>query len=127
MSGSVWKPLVGPVENWPLAVCDRSSIKQAEDIVIHDAVFAESLVETGELLFSDRHKFFYLSDQRVDEGLVILQTDSVTGHGQSHLRSRIKCSGLQCLGTPHASFELPEASKLHKTRESIEIRTLVFY
>ena len=30
-------------------------------------------------------------------------------------------------GVPHASFEVPFASQAGKTRESIEIRSLVYY
>jgi hypothetical protein len=47
-------------------------------------VFPESLVETGELQFNKEQKFFYLSDQQEDEGLVLLQTDSISGSGKSH-------------------------------------------
>lgn len=83
MRYSVWKPLVGPVENWPLAVCDKSSIDLERDIVCHDSVFPESLVETGELQFNKSQKFYYLSKQKEDEALVLLQTDSESGSGRS--------------------------------------------
>lgn len=73
---------MGPVRNWPLAVCDKSSINFSEDIASHDSVFPESLVETGELHVSDKHKFYYLSDQEVDEAMILLQTDSVSGSGR---------------------------------------------
>ena len=105
MLSSVWKPLVGPVENWPLAVCDRSSINQAEDIVVHDAVFGESLVETGELQFSEKQRFFYLSDQQTHESLVILQTDSISGNGMfTHDRQ------------PHALAYVLKAHRMHRSR-----------
>ena len=47
----------------------------------HDSVFPENLIETGEVHASKDHKFFYLGDQKVDEALVMLQTDSILGYG----------------------------------------------
>ena len=47
----------------------------------HDSVFPESLIETGEVHASNKHKFYYLGDQQVDEALLLLQTDSVSGYG----------------------------------------------
>lgn len=106
---NVWKPLVGPVTHWPLAVCDRNSVDPGRDLERHDAVFERRVVETWEVYHSEGQKFYYLSDQTTDEALVMLQADSHTGPG-----------------VPHASFPNPLA-KGEGIRESVEVRALVFY
>ena len=40
---SVWKPLKGPVQDWPLAMCDPRSIKPETDLEPCDLVYPGSL------------------------------------------------------------------------------------
>lgn len=35
---SVWRPLTGPTDDWPLALCDYTTIDTQEDIRLNDSI-----------------------------------------------------------------------------------------
>ena len=76
---SVWKPLTGPVGDWPLAICDNSTIDPENDVQPADQVYADRAVENCQVHYSDKQKWYYISDQRDDEAWVFLQADSAKG------------------------------------------------
>jgi hypothetical protein len=73
---STWKPLRGPVRDWPLALCDARTLEASTDLEAADLVYAEYVVENRQIYQSDRHKWYYLSDQQPDEMWVFMQSDS---------------------------------------------------
>jgi hypothetical protein len=79
---SVWKPLFGPLNDWPLALCDASTVDAANDLVEVDHVYrmpdgkSGRLVENYAVYHSQRHRWYYLSEQSPDEILVFRQVDS---------------------------------------------------
>jgi len=107
---TVWKPLRGPVRKWPLMMCDNSTVNAETDLQARDMVYFDNIMDTHLSYKSDAHKFFYLSDQTTAEAWVILQSDS---------------GGLT--GVPHTAFDNPSAIESDPQRESIEVRTLVYY
>ncbi|KAF1957690.1 hypothetical protein CC80DRAFT_546755 [Byssothecium circinans] len=107
---NIWKPLKGPVSSWPLAICDNSSVDAARDLQARDIVYPEGPVESFWVHPSSGFRFYYLSNQNTDEGLVMLQSDS-NGH----------------TGVPHTAFPNPWAADDMEGRESVEVRALVFY
>jgi hypothetical protein len=109
--GSVWKPLRGPVRDWPLAFCDPSSIA-LEDLHPGDLVYDDYVVENMQLHYTNDQKWYYISDQGQDEAWVFVQSDS------DSFKTRA--------GVPHSSFPLPASSTPPLPRESIEIRCLVY-
>lgn len=81
MSSSVWKPLRGPLRDWPLALCDLRSLKP-EQFVQLDEVHSQQSLESQQILYDPAQKWCYLSNQREDEVLVLKSADSaVPGEG----------------------------------------------
>ena len=74
-SHSVWKPLRGPLRDWPLALCDAASV-QANDLTPADVVFDTKVTENTQVHHDAAHKWYYLEDQDPSELLVFRQADS---------------------------------------------------
>lgn len=72
---SVWKPLRGPLQDWPLAVCDAASV-DADNLVVSDKVYSDFATENIQVHWDARQRWYYLSGQQPDELLVFRQTDS---------------------------------------------------
>jgi len=107
---TVWKPLRGPIRKWPLMMVDNSTVNAKSDLQARDMVYYDNVIDTHLVYKSDAYKFMYLSEQKTTEAWAILQSDS---------------GGLT--GVPHTSFPNPLASESDPQRESIEVRTLVYY
>jgi len=107
---TVWKPLRGPVKKWPLMMVDNSTVNAKTDLQARDMVYYDRVVETTLAYISNTYKFMYLSDQKHSEAWVMLQSDS---------------DGLS--GVPHTAFANPLAAESDPRRESIEVRTVVYY
>ena len=109
---NVWRPLVDPVENFPLALCDVRSIDMS------DTVDAERRApnHTGEIILAThnpKHRWCYFSNMRPEELLLFKTFDSIDQGGS--------------LCSIHTAIELPEAPADASPRESIESRAFVFY
>lgn len=108
---NVWKPLRGPVNDYPLCFCDASTVERA-DAEATDMVYSDYFTENLSLRFNEGQRWYYLSDHRPDEIIIFKQSDSdATAIG----------------GVPHCSFRNPRASTVESPRESIEARALVIY
>ncbi|KAK1765944.1 hypothetical protein QBC33DRAFT_620855 [Phialemonium atrogriseum] len=108
---NVWKPLKGPVREWPLALCDASSVDPS-DLRAHDTVFDPTTSRENLMVhFNANQRWYYLSEQLPSELWVFRQCDS---------------AGKQ--GVPHVSFELPtQANGPDDPRESVEVRALLYF
>ncbi|KAB5551391.1 hypothetical protein GE09DRAFT_1223184 [Coniochaeta sp. 2T2.1] len=73
--GDVWKPLNGPVRDWPLAVCDYRSCS-TDDIVDVDQVYPDAIGEGCNIYFNPKHRWYFVSDQMPHEALLLKQMDS---------------------------------------------------
>jgi hypothetical protein len=104
---NVWRPIKGPVQSTPLAVCDSRSIAQ------NDLVPTDLKHEVYMVRFSPRHRWFYFPKMGTNEVLLIKGFDSMEDG-----RARF---------TAHAAFEDPTVPASAPARESIEARVLVFY
>jgi hypothetical protein len=117
---NLWRPIVGPVRDNPLAVCDVRSVR-LEDLVETDiAHYGEDDLSTprhtGEIYsvrYRPAHRWFYVSEMRPDEVLLLKCYDSRTDG-----RARFM---------PHTGFQNPECPSEFVPRESIEARTLVVF
>ena len=109
---NVWRPIRGPVEAWPLALADASSVAPA-DLVTCDLVYAD---RTGEIYYgvhSPKHRWFYFPRMQRNEAVLIKCYDSETDG-----RARFSL---------HTAFDDPTTRADAPPRESIEIRTLAFF
>lgn len=73
---SVWKPLVGPLNDWPLAVCDVTTVKEQRDFEDTDLLYEDLATENRQVYYCDDYKWYYLSEHQVDELMVFKQSDS---------------------------------------------------
>lgn len=106
---NVWKPLK-KVGSWPLAMCDSTSVHQS-DLVATDLVRRKHIGESYYGVYSPAHTWHYLSNQQPHEVTMLKIYDS----------DKTKASF--CL---HAAFQNPGFLGLSDSRESFEVRALVF-
>ena len=80
----MWKPLKGPLKDWPLTVCDATTVNSEKDLVASDQVFPRHVVENIQVHYNPEQKWYYLRDQRPDELWLFKQ-------GGSHSESDVHC------------------------------------
>ena len=109
---NVWRPLVDPVENFPLSLCDVRSIDE-DDMVKAERRAANHIGAISLAVYNRDHRWYYFSGMRPHEALIFKTFDSI--HDGNTL-----CS-------IHTAINLPDAPADAKPRESIESRAFVFY
>ena len=67
----------GPVRDWPLALCDASTV-DPKDVQPGDLVYGNYVVENCQVHESPSQKWYYLRDQGPEEAWVFVQSDSVS-------------------------------------------------
>jgi hypothetical protein len=109
---NVWRPLVDPVEDYPLALCDARSL-DARDLIDTERRAANHTGEIQLAVHSDAQRWFYFSAMRPPEVLLFKTFDSIDGGVHP-------CS-------IHSAIRLPQAPADARPRESVETRAFVFY
>jgi hypothetical protein len=109
---NVWRPIRGPIESTPLAVCDASSI-DAKDFVPSDLIYRDKIGETYRFTYNPNHRWFYFPRLEKNEVILLKCYDS-----EEDGRARF---------TAHSAFEDPTSGPDAAPRESIEVRALVFF
>lgn len=109
---NVWRPIRGPLEDAPLALCDAQSVSPG-DLIASDLIYEDRIGETYNVRHNPAHRWFYAPRMTRDEVLLFRCYDSLEDG-----RARF---------VPHAAFQDPTASVNALPRESIELRMLVFY
>jgi hypothetical protein len=117
---NLWRPIVGPVRDNLLAVCDVRSVLPADFAVTEIQHFGESDLTTprhvGEIysvFYRPAHRWYYVSEMQPDEVLLLKCYDS---HADGRARFM-----------PHTGFQNPACPSDFVPRESIEARTLVVF
>ena len=108
----VWRPIAGPVQDRPLAICDARSIDE-RDLVLTDLVYSDRVGEVMQLSHNPGHRWFYFPEMDPGEALVFKTYESLTDG-----RARF---------TAHTAFVNPGAPADAAPRQSIETRTLAFF
>jgi hypothetical protein len=106
-----WRPIRHPVETFPLAIADATSLAPA-DLVISERRYPNRIGQTYAVTYNPGHRWFWFPRQRRNEAIVFKVYDSETDG-----RAR---------WTAHTAFDDPTAQPGARPRESIEIRTLAF-
>lgn len=109
---NVWRPIRGPVETFPLALCDATSVARS-DLVVTERRARERTGEIYQLAYSPDHRWFYFPFIERDEALVFVCYDS----------EKEGLSGF----APHTAFDDPTSAPGAPQRESIESRCLAFF
>jgi hypothetical protein len=117
---NLWRPIVGPVLDNPLAVCHARSVSPADLVATdihhfdeHDLVKPRHSGQIYSLRHNPAHRWFYVSEMRPDEVLLLKCYDS-----RADGRARFM---------PHTGFRNPACPSDFVPRESIESRTLVVF
>jgi len=109
---NVWRPIRGPLEDAPLALCDARTISEA-DLIPSDLIYRDKVGETYAFSYDPSHRWFYFPRMQRDEALLLKGYDSAEDG-----RARF---------TAHTAFDDPSAPVDALPRESIEVRALVFF
>ncbi|KAI9712289.1 MAG: hypothetical protein M1820_001502 [Bogoriella megaspora] len=72
---NVWKPLKGPLNDWPLTLCDASNV-QTGDVESADLLYPDLATENYQVYHNQNYRWYYLSDHKVSEIIVFKQADS---------------------------------------------------
>jgi hypothetical protein len=109
---NVWRPIVAPLRDCPLAVCDASSVDR-HDLLATDLLYPDRTGQINYLAFNPAHRWYYASDMQSDEVWVFKNYDSgADGRARS---------------TPHTAFVDPTPHPVIAPRESVEFRAFVFF
>jgi hypothetical protein len=109
---NMWRPIRGPLQDAPLAVCDAGTVDFA-DLVPSDLVYRERVGETYSVTWNPAHEWYYVPEMKREEALLLKIADTKTDG-----RARFM---------PHTAFTDPTTPPDAFPRESIELRTLVFH
>ena len=83
--GSVWR-LLNDTDDWPLALCDYTTVDQESDILLNDSIRQDMIDETSLLHHNEAQKWYYLPNQTQQDLFVFRQTDST---GQRASKSQL--------------------------------------
>jgi hypothetical protein len=126
IASSLWRPFSPPPQDWPLAVCDGTSVGDDEGVTNVMVRVAElpdpdnipaycededKLPAASVFHFSPKHRWWYFPDMTRDEVLLFKFHDS--DHSKAWR-------------TPHTAFRDPRVQNA-APRESIEFRTIAYY
>ena len=109
---NVWRPLVDPVEDYPLALVDARSIDPA-DLIDTERRAPNHTGEIQLAVHSPTQRWYYFSEMRPPEVLLFKTFDSRDG-------------GIHPCSI-HSAIRLPQAPVDARPRESVETRAFVFY
>ena len=109
---NVWRPIAGPLLRSPLALCDASSLK-AENLVASDLRYPDRTGEIYGVTYNSNQRWYYFPRMQPDEAVIIRCFDSARD-GAARFSA-------------HGAFDDPDTPSDAPPRESIEVRTLVFF
>ncbi|MDA0784767.1 MAG: CmcJ/NvfI family oxidoreductase [Proteobacteria bacterium] len=118
---NVWRSMSGPIEQWPLTVCDSRTID--EDFLISTRREAPIRPEpsfeyarpsaTRHAAYDANHRWYYFPRMTRDEVLLFKNYDTLTDGTARYAL--------------HSAFEDPNSPPVPAARETIETRVFVFY
>ncbi len=109
---NLWRPIRGPLQDMPLAMCDARSVAP-DDLLPAALIYPDRTGEIYSVKFNPDHQWFYVPEMQPDEALLLKCYDSKTDGRARFL--------------PHTAFADPTTPSDAPLRESIEIRALVFH
>ncbi len=109
---NVWRGIADTIQESPLALSDARSIAPQE-LVAGDLVYRDRIGETYAVTYNPEHKWYYFPQMRRNEVIFIKCFDSAE-------------DGLARFSA-HSAFDDPTSPVDAPARQSIELRTFVFY
>lgn len=109
---NIWRAINKPIQESPLTVCDAQSIAST-DLIASDLVYRDRVGEVYAIAYNPTHRWLYFPQMQPNEALFIKCFDSAEDG-----RARFAA---------HTAFDDPTSPPDAPPRESIELRTFVFY
>jgi hypothetical protein len=109
---NLWRPIRGPLLDSPLALCDAQSLAE-ENLVATDLKYPDRTGEIYSITYNPAQRWYYFPKMQPDESVLIRCFDSALSGPQRF--------------SAHGAFDDPQSPPDAPPRESIEVRTLVFY
>ena len=109
---NLWRPIRGPLLESPLALCDAQSLED-ENLIASDLKYPDRTGETYSITYNPNQRYYYFPKMQADEAVLIRCFDSALDGPRRF--------------SAHTGFDDPETPADTPPRESIEVRTLVFF
>lgn len=110
---NVWRPIRGPVQTAPLMICSYGSLAE-KDLIPTERHYPDGRIGgTYHVAYNPAQRWYYFPDMERDEVILLKCFDSLTD-GTARW-------------TAHGSFQPPNRPANAAPRESIEVRTLIFF
>ena len=110
---NVWRPLRQPVETAPLTICEYDAIDN-KDLVVSERHYPDKRVgKIYNLKYNPQQKWYFFPQMTCNEIILLKCYDSLTD-GTARW-------------TAHGSFQDPNSQPDATPRESIEIRSMIFF
>ncbi|CCC14295.1 hypothetical protein SMACR_08858 [Sordaria macrospora] len=109
---NIWKPIRGPLNDWPLGLCDGRTLDFEKDTVSSDVVFDDFVTENLQIYPNPASEWYYLPDHNTWEALIFKSGDSDPSAAVP--------------GCCHSGFFNPKSDK-SELRQSLDCRCFVYY
>jgi hypothetical protein len=109
---NLWRPIRAPVRDFPLAICDASSIR-GDQLVAVDLLFPGRRGEIYYLTYAATQRWYYAPDMQTHEAWLIKNYDSAV-NGPARFAA-------------HSAFDEPSRGLRVDPRESIEVRAFAHF
>lgn len=108
---NLWRPIGRPVEQWPLALCDASTLRE-DELIASQLIYRDRVGETYSVAFHPDQRWYYFPLLTPEEAILIKGFDS---------------SSEVARFTGHTAFHDTTGRRGAPERESIEARAVVIY
>ncbi|KAG0700028.1 hypothetical protein DFH29DRAFT_832997 [Suillus ampliporus] len=108
---NVWRPIANPVAHHPLAFADYRTLDPEKDLVFTRHIYPDREGSVFSVRYNPTQRWYFLANQTPDEVALIKCYDS------DEDKARL---------APHSAFRDVTSPKDAPTRQSIEVRVLVF-
>ena len=109
---NVWRPIAGPLLRSPLVLCDSQTLDY-DNLLPSDLRYPDRTGETYAVTYNPGQRWYYFPRMQPDEAILISCYDSARRHAARF--------------SAHGAFDDPSTPADAPPRESIEVRTLVFF
>jgi cephamycin C biosynthesis protein len=127
---NVWRPLLEPVRNFPLALCDYRSLDLSADLVVTQLNYPAWLKdrENYSLKVNANHRWYYWAALSPEEAIVFKCYDSAS-RALALASEGTEREGLMDVAglCPHTAFFDESGPATGCLRTSLEMRALLFY
>ncbi|EEB97319.1 hypothetical protein MPER_03387, partial [Moniliophthora perniciosa FA553] len=90
---NLWRPISHPAHDWPLALCDYSTVDRNKDLVPVALIYPDREGETYGVKFNPNHRWKYKKGMTPEEIVLIKCFDSIQ-------------DGSVAVLTPHTAFQI---------------------